>query len=116
MYSGRTPAPHWLVVLLFIACVFGFLICIRSLLNPDFRTRFLRFGSWRARIKPGTRISLRSAMITLLLTGSFASLIGMNLFHHSSERIESYLGPLAVFLIFLNLASLYLDERRSGLK
>jgi hypothetical protein len=115
-YAGRAPFPHWFVVLIFIGCILFFLGCLRSLVDPEFRDRFLRFSAWNAKVKPGTHFSVVSATTASLLAGSFATLIGMSVLHHTSERLESYLGPLAFILIFANLISLYVDERRSGIK
>jgi hypothetical protein len=91
--SGRGPTPLWLD-----------------------RNNYMRLGMLNAKAKPGTRISLVSAVIATLLAGSFATVIGLGLFHRSSERIQSYLGPFAVVMIFAHLVSLYIDERRSRLK
>jgi sterol desaturase/sphingolipid hydroxylase (fatty acid hydroxylase superfamily) len=110
---ARAPAPDWLAVALFVGCVFFFLACLRSLFDPEFRDRFLPFSAWHARVKAGTHISFVSAVTASLLAGSFATLIGFSVFHYSSEKIESYLGPFAAVMILVHLISLYIDERRS---
>lgn len=112
-YVGRGRFPHWFAIVIFIGCVCFFLGCFRSLFDPEFRDRFLRFTVWHARLKSGTRISLRSTITGLLLVGSFTTMIGLGLLHESSEEIESYLGPFAVLSIFVHLISFYVDERRS---